>query len=300
MNRTINCNTLEVLTKAQLPFLGGSGTRMVTTDDFGNISAAPVPSGGGTGGVGDPASNGIMVRTALNTTLARTITGTANLITVTNGDGVSGNPTINVGANVATIDNTITMTNKTLGTGTKINLGTIANGDLYYGNASGDLVRIPIGNENEVFTVSTGIPKWLPAAGGGSAIAYFSAADFAGSNTLADPIRLANGNGFTDPGSNGLLCRIAANTVVPRSILGTSNLITVSNSDGVAGAPTISIGTLVARLDSTQTFTGAKTFSTSITVTGSTNGLILQSPNGSFWRIQVTDAGTLTITNTGA
>lgn len=48
---------------------------------------------GGSGGMGDPGANGIMVRTALNTAIARTITpGTG--ISVTNGDGVSGNPTV--------------------------------------------------------------------------------------------------------------------------------------------------------------------------------------------------------------
>lgn len=39
-------------------------------------------------------SNGMIARTATDTAAVRTITGTTNHITVTNGDGVSGNPTI--------------------------------------------------------------------------------------------------------------------------------------------------------------------------------------------------------------
>lgn len=48
----------------------------------------------------DPGSNGIVARTALNTTAARTITGTANEVAVSNGDGVSGNPTISLPSTV--------------------------------------------------------------------------------------------------------------------------------------------------------------------------------------------------------
>lgn len=57
------------------------------------------------------ATNGLIARTASGTVAARTTTGTANRITVTNGDGVSGNPTIDIASNYVG-QNTIT----TLGT----------------------------------------------------------------------------------------------------------------------------------------------------------------------------------------
>lgn len=47
---------------------------------------------------------GIYVKTGTNTAASRTISGTNGYVTVTNGDGVSGNPTITVGANVAKLD----------------------------------------------------------------------------------------------------------------------------------------------------------------------------------------------------
>lgn len=47
----------------------------------------------------DPAANGIVVRTALNTTTARTITGTTNQLNVTNGNGVSANPVLTIADN---------------------------------------------------------------------------------------------------------------------------------------------------------------------------------------------------------
>jgi len=59
-----------------------------------------VGGGGGGGasdafGTGDPGANGFMDRTALNTSSARTLTGTANKITITNGGG-GGNPTFTI------------------------------------------------------------------------------------------------------------------------------------------------------------------------------------------------------------
>lgn len=46
--------------------------------------------------VADPGSNGIVVRTSSTTSTTRTITGTTNQITVSNGDGTGGNPTISL------------------------------------------------------------------------------------------------------------------------------------------------------------------------------------------------------------
>lgn len=46
-------------------------------------------------GLSDPGANGMVVRTATSVTTARTITGSST-VTVTNGDGVSGNPTLSV------------------------------------------------------------------------------------------------------------------------------------------------------------------------------------------------------------
>ena len=87
---------------------------------FGANGAIPV-SFGGTGattavdartnlGIGSaatanlPTGNGMLVKLTDNTLVARSVAGTAGYITVTNGDGVDGNLTINIGANVAKTD----------------------------------------------------------------------------------------------------------------------------------------------------------------------------------------------------
>lgn len=54
------------------------------------------------------ASNGMMARTATDTMTTRTITGTANEITLANGDGVSGNPTVSIPSAVTFTGKTVT------------------------------------------------------------------------------------------------------------------------------------------------------------------------------------------------
>ena len=74
------------------------GTEEVLINDAGTLkktTAQDIADLAPPAGLIDPGSNGIVVRTALNTTTARSIAAGTN-VSVTNGDGVSGNPTVNV------------------------------------------------------------------------------------------------------------------------------------------------------------------------------------------------------------
>lgn len=53
-----------------------------------------------------------------------------------------------------------TLTNKTLGTSTAITLGSDAEGDTYYRNASGVLVRLPRGSDNQIMKMNGNVPNW--------------------------------------------------------------------------------------------------------------------------------------------
>lgn len=55
---------------------------------------------------------------------------------------------------------TQTLTNKTLGTGTAITLGSDAEGDTYYRNASNVLVRLPRGSDNQIMKMNGNVPNW--------------------------------------------------------------------------------------------------------------------------------------------
>ena len=141
----------------------------------------------------DPGGNGILTRTSLNTTTNRTITGTANRITLTNGDGVSGNPTIDISSSYAG-QNTIT----TLGT---ITAGTW-NGSILSGAYGGTGINngsktITLGNDfttsgNYALTLSqTGATNvTLPTSG---TLATLSGVETFTNKTLTSPTNVLGG-----------------------------------------------------------------------------------------------------------
>jgi hypothetical protein len=57
-------------------------------------------------------------------------------------------------------DNTATVTNKTLGSGTAITLGSDAEGDTYYRNAAGVLVRLARGTDNYIYKMNGNVCVW--------------------------------------------------------------------------------------------------------------------------------------------
>lgn len=69
-----------------------------------NGTWAVISGGGGSSGLSDPGSNGILSRTASGTTTARTLSVSGDGLSVTNGTGVSGNPTYSLANDVAAIE----------------------------------------------------------------------------------------------------------------------------------------------------------------------------------------------------
>jgi hypothetical protein len=105
------------------------------------------------------ATSGMVARTAADTVVSRTITGTSNRLTVTNGDGISGNPTLDistayVGQSSITTVGTIssgTWNGSTIGIaygGT--GLTSYAAGDLIYASAVNTLSKLSLGIDGKV------------------------------------------------------------------------------------------------------------------------------------------------------
>lgn len=64
---------------------------------------------------------------------------------------------------------TQTITSKTLGSGTKITIGSDADGDMYYRESDGSLTRIPIGTSTYILTSDGSTPSWQANAAGSDA-----------------------------------------------------------------------------------------------------------------------------------
>lgn len=141
-------------------------------------------------------TSGLLTQTAVDTFTGRTITGTANRITATNGNGVSGNPTLDIGTDVVTLTGAQALTNKTLTTPT---IADFTNATHSHTNAAGagTLAASAIGSGTlATARGGTGISN---AAG---SLTFDSALSFTGAFTVAAATTISGGGtvalgGFT-------------------------------------------------------------------------------------------------------
>jgi hypothetical protein len=171
-------------------------------------------------------ATGLAARTAADTWAARAVAGTTNRVTLTNGDGVAGNPTVDISSSY--VGQTSITTLGTVGTGvwqgTAVGVAYGGTGQSSYTNG-----QLLIGNT----TGSTLAKATLTAPAAGVTIT-----NGAGSITFGLANDLAAVEGLS---ATGLAARTAADTWTARSVAGTTNRITLTNGDGVAGNPTVDI-----------------------------------------------------------
>ena len=187
------------------------------------INGANVSLGSGGSGIGDPGANGIVVRTALNTTTARTLTGTTNRITITNGDGVSGNPTFDVGSLVVLTNqaNTWSTGAQDFGSATSLKVPTsagvnpTANGLIAY-DSTANTWKVGVNGSTKTILFTDGtLPIATGISGLGTGIATFLAT----------------------PSSANLITAITDETGSGSLVFGTSPTITTPTISGAISFP---------------------------------------------------------------
>lgn len=118
---------------------------------------------------------------------AASVDGTETLTNKTLTSPVLNTPDINTpDIDGGTIDDA-DITNPTINGTVEIDLGSDAEGDLYTRDSSGEFVRIPIGSETDVLTVTSGVPTWEdPGAAGGTNFADTSVFSGSAPSTYTD------------------------------------------------------------------------------------------------------------------
>jgi hypothetical protein len=227
-------------------------------------------------------STGIAVRTAADTWAQRTITGTTNRISISNGNGVSGNPTIDIDS--AYVGQASITTLGTIGTGVwhgtavgptfgGTGLTTYATGDLIYAPLSNTLFNLTIGLPGSVL-IATTTPGW-------------GALDLANANSILSTSVLPVANGSTGQSSYAV-----------GDILYASGATTLSKlADVAAGSYLRSGGVTTAPLWSTLVLPNAATanqlaFASATNTLGFSSGMTY---NGSTLAITGSVTGTATI-----
>lgn len=168
------CSTGNVVAATVIANPNNSGNVAVTTCQGGNftINGSTIVPGGG---LADPGANGYVVRTALNTTTARTLTGTANQVIISNGTGVAGNSVFSLPQSIAT-----TSFPQFAGLGLNTTAGTA--GQLKFGGTTSGIITVhpaavagtwdftlptTDGNSGEFLqTNGSGVTSWQPVTAG--------------------------------------------------------------------------------------------------------------------------------------
>ncbi len=137
---------------------------------------------------------GLMARTGAGSYVERTITGDSE-ITVSNGNGVSGNPTLAIGAAIARVAAMAATYQPLHAVLTRLSgIGLGVSGDIIYRDANG-WTNLAKGSDGQVLKLASGLPAWGTdsTSGGGAGDVYQSSNNvFTATNTFTKSLLVSN------------------------------------------------------------------------------------------------------------
>lgn len=206
-----------------------SGSNPSTLGGYGITDAQPLNANLTTlAGVG---TTGLVARTGTNTFATRTITGTADQISVSAGDGIASNPVISINSDpvlpgVGAV---------TVPAGTTAQAAGATQGQLRYDTTTATVCMSESGAWRNVGTLRS--VSVVPPADGVTVVE---------TNPTTDSVVFTVGlsgelAGVQAMSSNGIAARTTTGTWTTRTIQGTSGRVVITNGTGIAGDPTIDL-----------------------------------------------------------